>query len=82
MKFIAVAAVALIAAATFAQSSDDEKVNRKLEQEWPTHVGSSQADIDFQKSIMADKFITVDNVGHITHSRRRISRQLPKPTPM
>ncbi len=66
MKFIAVAAVALIAVATFAQSSDDEKVIRKLEQEWPARVGGSQADIDFQKRIMADKFITVDNVGHIT----------------
>lgn len=66
MKCIAVVAAALIGVAAFAQGSDDEKVIRKLEQEWPTHIGGSQADIDFQKRVTADKFITIDNVGRIT----------------
>ena len=57
--------IALVAVAAFAQSADEEKVIRKLEQEWPTHLGASQTDIDFTKRIMADRAIIIDNVGHI-----------------
>ena len=66
MKCIAAVAVALIAFAAFGQGSDDEKAIRKLEQEWIMHSGSSKADIDFEKRIVADNFFLVDYVGRIT----------------
>jgi len=65
MKCMLVMALALVAIPASAQTSEDEKTIRKLEQEWPSHIGLTQADIDFQKRIMADKIITIDNVGHI-----------------
>jgi len=65
MKCMLVMALALVAIPASAQTSEDEKTIRKLEQEWPSHIGLTQADIDFQKRIMADKMITIDNVGHI-----------------
>jgi hypothetical protein len=65
MKCMVVVALALVAIPASAQTSEDEKTIRKLEQEWPSHIGLTQADIDFQKRIMTDKMITIDNVGHI-----------------
>ena len=65
MKWMVMVVMTLISGAAFAQTPEDEKIIRKLEQEWPSHIGFTQADIDFQKRIMTDKMITIDNVGHI-----------------
>jgi hypothetical protein len=66
MKRMVALAVAFIAIAAFAQSPNDEKVIRELEQEWPNHIGGSQADIDFQKRVTDKQFVSIDNVGRIT----------------
>lgn len=65
MKWTVVVVAALLAGAVFAQKADDEKIIRNLEQEWVTHVGSSQADIDFAKRVLPDKEISIDTVGRI-----------------
>jgi len=66
VKYMFVVVAALIGVGALAQTSDDEKIIRQLEQEWIMHTGASKADIDFAKRIMPEKSIMVDNVGRIS----------------
>ncbi len=44
MKHLVLLATIVIAASSFAQTPDDEKTIRKLEQDWIMHSGADKAD--------------------------------------
>ena|ERR1700733_6113441 len=51
---------------TFSQATSDEETLRKLELDGAKHLGTSDADIAFGKSISADHVVTVDPLGHVS----------------
>jgi|ERR1700746_1842845 len=51
---------------TSSQSTSDEETLKKLEMERVKHAGNSDADIAFGKSIIAERLVTVDALGHVT----------------
>jgi Domain of unknown function (DUF4440) len=55
----------VICARTSSRPTSDEETLKNLELEAATHVGFSDADIAFQKSIFGGRVVSIDPLGHV-----------------
>jgi ketosteroid isomerase-like protein len=63
---LSILTVVICTTRTSSQSTSDEETIKKLEIERAKHVGMSDADIAFGKSIDAEHVVTVDALGHVS----------------
>jgi hypothetical protein len=64
-SLILLVGLALLVSRSFSKAASDEEMLRTLETEWTKHINSTDADVAFQKSIMAAHSTTVDVFGNI-----------------
>ena len=59
------AVLALLVSRTLSKPASDEEMLRTLETEWTKHINNTEADVAFQRSILASHFTGIDVFGNI-----------------
>src|ERR1700675_1932619 len=59
------AVLALLVSRGFSKPASDEEILRNLEIEWTKHINNTDADVAFQRSILASHFTGIDVFGNI-----------------
>src|SRR6202049_5396755 len=57
--------VGLLVSRSFSKAASDEETLRTLETEWTKHINNTEADVAFQRSILASHFTGIDVFGNI-----------------